>query len=309
MGRKRKALLIAFLIMLILEGCFRVTPKNLSEIIPDGSIVFLPDPDMEKKIGYFTIETLKPRYLKTPENMVKLNWQPESKVFVGLSWYRFLIAARSPLIWGTKINELIKSISQESLTEFYSIYRFTDNEKQVFNAKNKRLWLFDLTTEKVLLTLPDPICNLEFEYGEISFDHHSNCLFAQVNSNILRLSPDDSIQSYCFSSDRWELVTTGRNPQVSPDGSQLAFTKDDGLYIMDLQHKTERQVLSHDLSNQDLFSPHPEWSSDGTKMVLHVWTKSQKIPGYENATIFLIDLVNNTSLDTGINGIYPSFKD
>ena len=105
------------------------------------------------------------------------------------------------------------------------------------------------------------------------------------------------------------MVTTGRNPQISPDGLQLAFTKDDGLYIMDLQHKTERQVLSHDLSNQDLFSPHPEWSSDGTKMVLHVWAKSQKIPGYENATIFLIDLINNTSIDTGINGIYPSFKD
>lgn len=92
---------------------------------------------MKKKIGYFTIETLKPRYLKTPENMVKLNWQPESKVFVGLSWYRFLIAARSPLIWGTENNELIKSISQESLTEFYTIYKFTDYEKQVLMQRIK----------------------------------------------------------------------------------------------------------------------------------------------------------------------------
>ena len=304
-----KLFFILMLLLFIPSGCYKGDSKSLSQIIPDGSIVFLPYPRRNDKIGYFASTTLEPRFLKISDSLVKIKWLPEYQFFIGLSWYRHLIAARIPSIWGPYPKDYTKLTSKESLADMYSIFIFRDNEKQIFLGNSTTIWLIDFITEKILLTLPEPIYDQVYEYNEISYDTVSNCLFAEIRSNEFKLTPMDSIQKYCFDKGDWEFVTLGRNPQISPDGSMLAFTKDDGLYMIDFADNSEINVFSGDFSNQYLFSPHPQWSSDGNKIVFHYWSVSPGSDRANLAKIYLLDLVSNISLDTGIIGLYPSFKD
>lgn len=64
---------------------------------------------------------------------------------------------------------------------------------------------------------------------------------------------------------RW--VTKGIDPQLSPDGTKIAFTRWDGaefgtLHILDLESGTERVILSNSRQAKS-----PTWSPDGSEIV------------------------------------------
>ncbi|MEL7627132.1 MAG: hypothetical protein AAGU15_09770 [Anaerolineaceae bacterium] len=307
MWKRIRFFFIVLLLISISGGCCSGKSNYLAELIPEASIIYLPYLDRKDSIGYFDSVTLDPKYLKPPEPLVKLTWLPDFQTFFGLSWYRFLAASQNPSIWGPYSKDFTESERIESLTNKYSIYNFTEEEKQIFLGDESRIWLFDLDTEEVLLYLPDPIIyKNSFEYNEISYDRVSNCLFAEVRADQFDLDPKDSIQRYCLDKKEWEFVTSGRNPQVSPDGKQLALTRDDGMYLFHFVENTETKVISKDFTNQDVISPHPQWSSDSKKIVFHFWIpESDHI---NKAHIYLLNLVNNKCTDTRIIGIYPSFK-
>lgn len=62
----------------------------------------------------------------------------------------------------------------------------------------------------------------------------------------------------------WQ-VTTGFDPAISPDGSQIAFTRaggENGLYLINIDSSNERKLYS---GNENLRSP--KWSTDGAWIV------------------------------------------
>ncbi len=57
-------------------------------------------------------------------------------------------------------------------------------------------------------------------------------------------------------------ITSSRNPDWSPDGSQIAYVGDDGrgLFVIDPDGKNRRQIV------ENLWIQDPEWSSDGSQI-------------------------------------------
>lgn len=58
----------------------------------------------------------------------------------------------------------------------------------------------------------------------------------------------------------------GFGPVASPDGTKVAFIKNDNVYVRDVRTGDERQ-LSHDGTLSNYYSSYISWSPDGTKVV------------------------------------------
>lgn len=62
------------------------------------------------------------------------------------------------------------------------------------------------------------------------------------------------------------LVTQIRDAKPSPDGSQVAFTALNRLYVMDLPNGTPKRITNHDFTEAQ-----PAWSPDGKFLVFTTW--------------------------------------
>ncbi|MBA4056187.1 MAG: amidohydrolase, partial [Marivirga sp.] len=66
--------------------------------------------------------------------------------------------------------------------------------------------------------------------------------------------------------DKEMIVTQIRNPVISPDGKQVAFTALNRLYTMDITNGTPKRV-----SNFNFTEAQPAWSPDGSQLVWATW--------------------------------------
>ncbi|HEY5822961.1 MAG TPA: amidohydrolase family protein [Cyclobacteriaceae bacterium] len=71
---------------------------------------------------------------------------------------------------------------------------------------------------------------------------------------------------YPIKDDKDMIVTQIRNPIVSPDGKQVAFTALNRLYTMDIASSTAKRV-----SNFNFTEAQPAWSPDGSQLVWATW--------------------------------------
>jgi Tol biopolymer transport system component len=71
---------------------------------------------------------------------------------------------------------------------------------------------------------------------------------------------------YPIKDDKDMIVTQIRNPVVSPDGKQVAFTALNRLYVMDIATSVSKRV-----SNFDFTEAQPAWSPDGSQLVWATW--------------------------------------
>ncbi len=73
---------------------------------------------------------------------------------------------------------------------------------------------------------------------------------------------DNNIYSYNLRTQQTQLlVTNGRDMEYSPDGTQLAFVRDDGVYVARADGSTTRRIAAHMGVRQ------PRWSDDGAKLL------------------------------------------
>jgi Tol biopolymer transport system component len=75
---------------------------------------------------------------------------------------------------------------------------------------------------------------------------------------------------YPVSDDPTFIVSQIRDAVPSPDGSKIAFTALDRLYVMDLPSGTPRR-----LTNREVGEYHPTWSPDGSSVAFVTWDDSE----------------------------------
>ncbi len=71
---------------------------------------------------------------------------------------------------------------------------------------------------------------------------------------------------YPIKDDKDMIVTQIRNPVVSPDGKQIAFTALNRLYIMDVVNGTPKRI-----TNSNFTEAQPAWNPDGSQLVWATW--------------------------------------
>ena len=84
---------------------------------------------------------------------------------------------------------------------------------------------------------------------------------------------------YPISDDTETLVTQIRNAVPSPDGTKLAFTALDRLYIMNFPDGEPKRMTSFDFTEA-----HPAWSPDGNYIVFATWSEQEGALYKVNAT-------------------------
>ena len=75
---------------------------------------------------------------------------------------------------------------------------------------------------------------------------------------------------YPIEDDKEAFATQIRNAKPSPDGSKLAFTALNRLYVMDYPNGTPRRVTNH-----DFIEAHPSWSPNGDQLVFATWNSTE----------------------------------
>lgn len=71
---------------------------------------------------------------------------------------------------------------------------------------------------------------------------------------------------YPIKDDKDMIVTQIRNPVISPDGKQVAFTALNRLYVMDLPAGNPRRITDNNFTEAQ-----PAWSPDGSQLVWATW--------------------------------------
>lgn len=85
----------------------------------------------------------------------------------------------------------------------------------------------------------------------------------------LEMGPDMTFK-YPISDDKEVLATQIRDAVPSPDGSQLAFTALNKLYVQDLPNGTPRRVTDHEHTEAQ-----PAWSPDGKFITYVTWNQDE----------------------------------
>lgn len=303
----RILLLIVLLFLSLVIACNIKYELLIEEIIPDGAIVFVPQGKADDQVGYFQLGDKIPTFLRVKTNFTKFSWMESENGFLSLSWHKTRITGGVLTFWGPKVGSEYP-VGGSLPGENYSIVKFTESEKLLFIQNHSLIELVILGNEVEVVPLEDALDKKRFGYSGISFSSEENCLYVGVLLDYLGYTPTDSVMKYCLDTKAWEMVTLGREPEVSPDNSKIALTRDDGLYILDLKSGMEQLVLNMDFGQENqVHVPHPRWSEDGHKIVLHGWDGVDEI-GNSEAVIFVIDLSSGEITNTGFEGYYPSFK-
>lgn len=303
--------IIFILFLLQLSAC---TPDNFSldEKIPNGAIVYTPKRARGKIVGFFEEGDSKPSLIWVKSYLSKFTWVESARGFMAFSWHQ-PVGGSAFVFWGPDKNTKTNLVNM--CDQNFSLVAFNENEVSAYIQNYSKIAFIvfkDFSspekTETVIPYAKEMMAQMSFSYSGISYNPIDGCLYAGVVKDRLHYSATDQIMKYCPETGSWEDVTFGMEPEVSPDSRFLAFTRDTGLYLLDLNTFEEKRILHADFSfHHGLLPSHPKWRLDGEKIVIHVWDSSddseKPIP-----KIVIIDVSSGEYTDTGMMGTYPSFK-
>ncbi len=189
-----------------------------------------------------------------------------------------------PLMWGTTPTQLAWSKHAHMLGFLWNAGGGSFHDLYVYNADSKKLLrLTDL--EK----LKDPINDSEAELDP----HRKNYVPPPGGVTAFELSEDGTQAVFAYRGDLFLVPTEGApvrrltktkaaeaNPQLSPDGSQLAYSSGGQIFVMNLRHGSlEQRTDIHAPATLTSFS----WSPDGKYIAFSARTgagRTMPLPNY-----------------------------
>lgn len=295
--------IFVLLILLSMTSCVFLNNNLLDKTIPSGSVIYYSSETKNGIIKHearFFFEGCE-KTIPIGNYYSSLLWIPNNYSFIGMQWRNQMINGGNIFIWGPKKTQVNNLEIQAENFDFYF-----DNDKLMVVAQH-------VISLEVIDTVTKESYELEFPSGfegmfGVTINKTNNRIYAGFQARVFEFSQRDSIMSYNPISQAWDFVTFGREPQISPDGKKIAFTRDDGLYIRDLSSGHETLVLEAQFDSfWTIPYGHPRWSEDNNKIVIHVWEDMETCP--TGTKIYLVNLEGKTVVDIGVCGMNPSFKD
>jgi Tol biopolymer transport system component len=104
-----------------------------------------------------------------------------------------------------------------------------------------------------------------------------------------------------------KVIETALNGSISPDDENIAFIREDGIYISNLDGSEQKRLVTLNSRYHEVtFYPFPQWSPDGRYLIYH---RCQNTQCYrlKDFSMYLFDL--ETMIETKIadNGLFPTW--
>jgi len=202
-------------------------------------------------------------------------------------------------IWsGAFSTEGIANLRSLNSGDAYTVLEYNEGKSQIVKYRYS-----DMQSEGVLLSSGDVIPRFS---GYTFSDDESRVLLATQRKPIFRRSSEAIYYVYDFKTQELTKVSESliRVPGFSPDGSKLAYTFENNLYVFDIASKSSRQ-LTEDGKYGSIINGHADWvyEEEFSLVRAHQWSPEGTHLAYLK---FDESLVPEFSMDVFGTELYPS---
>lgn len=297
------------LILVFFAACTSLATAPL----PLKDIVFQAPYNKSDEVGFIDSTNGSIEIFPTDDYIIRPVWSHSGNLLFGLARDNQSILAGTPSYWDKDGNQKkCKNLhfSSDQVEPFGDV-----SEYIVLVADTNLIEVVDMSNCKIQITIVNLSNQGRKSVVGVSYSPINNSLlYGLQDSDLKEGFYQANIIQLDMSTKEEKILAGGLNPSWSPDGSQFAFVKVDGIYILNIGNTIELKVFSKNYRNNmnnefiDYYSaPYPNWSPDGTKLIFHSCEK-EICNGNMEYSIVTLDLSTEKKEVYPQFGLYPDWR-
>jgi len=298
----------------MLAGCNKgPTPAFPSTelIYQTGSLTEVTD----ARVGFVNADGSGNQFVQSDRPLSKPVWSSNGKTVYALTWGGGAGYTGRLATWEEgQPMRVCQNAFWSSMTQIASVQGSeTPRLALVVNAA-KQLLLVDLDKCELGQSILDYAKEEGHEvYGaSFSADGHS-VVFAETPDN-RATNPSHRIVSLNLETHFATQIGEGINPATSPDGTLIAFTALDGIYVVNVDGSERRRLIAVNTSayllpaHFDDLAPTPRWSPDSQWLTYHRCAKDTVCRRPTDYSIFKAEVATGVEVKIIDSGVYPYWR-
>jgi hypothetical protein len=277
--------------------------------IPEADILFYTAEKDIREIGFIQFDGDKPHLVTVPRRFRKPVWSSDGSILLGLAGGKPFDLRGYPAYWNPKEGEFRECSWNMPYFEIIQPGIDSRKPKQVLVTQGKAIILMDLESCKTIEVLVDYDEQPRLIITGFSYlPPTEELLYGLFNIR----TKEFQLMKHNLATQKSEMLTQGYNPNWSPDGKEIAFTHDSGIYIMQADGTGSRLLVNFPLVVKDdhyigNFSPNPRWSPDGEWIIYHIREKSGNTTMLTDFDIYRIHSSGGKPVKVLSGGAFPSW--
>jgi hypothetical protein len=307
--KNKQQILYIFIIALLLSSCQNVWEHEL----PNSGIVFETGTYEENLIGFAQADGSDLSLITIKAFMRKPTFSADGKIIFGLVGDFRPLDSGYPAYWNPKGTYHV--CRKGVFNQFFNHIDSYDDAEIPYRAlvgDFYHIWLVDLKKcDRVMVLIDLETTKRADQLKGFSYNPNSQTLAYGVS--VLDQYGDKEvayeIRTVDLKNHEETLLLDGFNPSYSPDGSMLAYFKQDGMYIANLENLDNVKVLDHSIYDPNLGTsddtPIPRWSPDQNYLLYH--RCESYTCAYGEGGIYLLNTQNLQEKRIFNFGLYPNW--